>query len=467
MSDSAERASNGPGDAAARNAAAISMSTLEYAVGTGVITPEQLASIIALAPPASFAPAAVPEAPHETGWPSDVEVRRGLNAVSIAYWAGAIAVLFAFGWFLVDRWNVLGAGGVLVIAMVYAAMFLLAARVLALHGFARASALALLLFVGMVPLVTWAVLSLSGYWALLPQPHPGVLTARVTQPWNSVRLLPIDLMTLLAALVAAQRRRDSILGLPMAVALWFATVHIAPAVIDSELLSALASRLMLVDASIFLAVGYALETARAGNLDDEDFAFWFHAVGLLALVFSIGDIWSAAPGIVAHSTLLLGLLLVAAALYLRRRLFVVFAAAGLVAYLAYLAFDVFSKAVGFPVVLATFGIVVILLAVWAQRRYPALLRRTETAYGARRRIPGAWVVLAGGIVIAAALTVAYVPDARAAIAERHQRFQLERWRVRNAKVHARARRTNEPAGSPAADPPLDGRTPRPQDAARR
>lgn len=452
MGDDVERASNRRSNRAGRNGATqvevISLSTLEHAVGSGVITREQLDLIVALAPPESF------RAPRAGGGPAEpdqaTEARRGMNAVTIAYWAGAIAVLFAFGWFLVDRWKVLGAGAVLLIAAVYAVIFLVSARVLAQHAFAQASALALLLFIAMVPIVTWAVLSLTGYWDLVPALRLNPFMQGVAYPWDTVRWLPIDLTTLLAALAAARRTRDSLLGLPIAVSSWFAFAHAMPVVIDPDLLVGLASYLILVGAVGYLAIGYALESS---SREGDDFAFWFYLVGLIALFAALGGIWRDAPGIVAHAALVMAVLLATAGLYLRRVLFVGFASIGLIVYLGYLAFDVFQKAVGFPVVLATFGTVIILLAVWAQRRYPTLLRRTE-AVGPRRRVPAAREVLVGGLIIAAALTVAHVPTARSEIVQREYRFQVERWRTRNARKMARVRRTRAPIpGRPAGSQP--------------
>src|SRR5580765_7073769 len=79
-------------------AGAIAIHHLVAGVRDGIITNEQLNSLLARA------------AAERTDEP---EVRRGFNAVTIAYWAGAIAVLFALGWFLLERWIQLGAGGVL------------------------------------------------------------------------------------------------------------------------------------------------------------------------------------------------------------------------------------------------------------------------------------------------------------------------------------------------------------------
>ncbi|MDE3128019.1 MAG: hypothetical protein KGL38_08430, partial [Gemmatimonadota bacterium] len=100
----------------------VSDTRLAAAVAAGIITADQAAAIAALPGPVGESGAAAPEA------------RRALNAVSIAYFVGGAAVLFAFGWFIVDRWSVLGPGGILIVSLVYAALFALTARTLAHHG---------------------------------------------------------------------------------------------------------------------------------------------------------------------------------------------------------------------------------------------------------------------------------------------------------------------------------------------
>src|SRR5215217_6844818 len=73
---------------------AVPAQALRAAVARGVITEAQHAAVLALA---GMAPPA-----EQRG-----EAPRGFNWVTVAYAAGAAAVLFAFGWFLVDRWSAL------------------------------------------------------------------------------------------------------------------------------------------------------------------------------------------------------------------------------------------------------------------------------------------------------------------------------------------------------------------------
>src|SRR5689334_14690413 len=70
------------------------------------------------------------------------EARRGFNAVTVAYSLGALLVLVALGWFLFDRWESLGPGGVLVVAAVYAGAFAGTGALLRRRAFVVAGGLA-------------------------------------------------------------------------------------------------------------------------------------------------------------------------------------------------------------------------------------------------------------------------------------------------------------------------------------
>ena len=92
------------------------------------------------------------------------EAARTFNGIIIAYGVGALVVLFAFGWFMVDRWRVLGDSGVFGLAVAYAAVFLMVAHVLQREGFDTARGVAVLLAVAMAPLAMRALLRWIGVW---------------------------------------------------------------------------------------------------------------------------------------------------------------------------------------------------------------------------------------------------------------------------------------------------------------
>src|SRR5687767_14310674 len=115
------------------------------AVQRGIISPAQYDALLAMEPPdapAYFGPGggvldAVAVAEAGTGR----EPPRGFNWITITYYLGALTVMFAFGWFLVDRWKALGPGGILAVTSVYAALFVAAGEYLRRQGFRVAGGL--------------------------------------------------------------------------------------------------------------------------------------------------------------------------------------------------------------------------------------------------------------------------------------------------------------------------------------
>ena len=89
------------------------------------------------------------------------EARRGLNSVTVAYGLGGAAVVFAFGWFVADRWEVLGPAGVLAVSALYALLFSFTARYLGRLGFETAASVAALVAVATAPLA--AFINAGGY----------------------------------------------------------------------------------------------------------------------------------------------------------------------------------------------------------------------------------------------------------------------------------------------------------------
>jgi hypothetical protein len=131
-----------------------------------------------------------------------------------------------------------------------------------------------------------------------------------------------------------------------------------------------------------------------------------------------------------------------ASLYLRRRIFLFFGALASVAYLFYLAFDVFRKTLSFPILLASFGLALILLTVLFQRRYPAIARRMDAARGpGQSTLPGGYSALGTAVVIALALLLTAPPRERAR--------QRERWAKEKEWARRNPRRPEPVRPSPA------------------
>jgi hypothetical protein len=133
-------------------------------------------------------------------------------------------------------------------------------------------------------------------------------------------------------------------------------------------------------------------------------------------------------------------------------MFLVFGTIAFVGYLAYLAFDVFRTALSFPIVLATFGVCVIVVTVWLQRRYPELARRVEARQAGVRTVPHAGLVFGGAVVVALTLFAVQLPEARSRMADRWAQRRVTAVRVHRAQRDAQAHRGQPRVAPPSGEP---------------
>ena len=345
----------------------IPLEALDQAVVDGVITSDQRDTLVGAArrreEPSRLSPEAGP----------------GLNAVMVAYTVGAVIVLFAMGWFMIDRWRDLGPPGVLAIAIAFGAVLVIAARMLRTAGYPAAAGWTTALAVVMAPLAMWAFMRLTNLW---PDPQNVFANEPTMQSWL---WLTLELTTIAAALIALRFNRFPHLALEIAVAAALTVPALAIIIYGADFgLRYMSEWLLHAMGAALIAIGYAIH--RRG--EDKEMSNWFYLVGLSCTSIAWGFGWG------EHNSTRMALPLVAlaalaAAIYLRRRVFFLFGILGVFAWLGYLAFDVFREVASFPVVLATFGISVILLTVLAQRRYPAILAMVDSQRGDRSgTLPG-------------------------------------------------------------------------------
>lgn len=347
---------------------------LDVGLARGIITAEQRAQLQALL------------GETESAEPSR-EAERAFNGIAIAYAVGALVVLFAFGWFMVDRWKVLGDGGVFALSVTYAAIFLLVAQVLKREGFPFARGVATLLAVGMAPLAMWALMRWIGLWS----PELDAVCAKTPHPFALCQGQPmaIEFAAVAAALIAMRQMRFSPLMIPIAVVSVTLPERLlrewAPgAGFDG---AAMGWRWVIV-ASVLAAAAYLMDRNRR----DEDYGFWMWlsvAVAawfgcLMLFQFDHSLRWYLGP---------VSLLAITASVILRRRALLVVGLFGVFGFLAWLAGDVFKVTTAFPIVLAMIGVAIIVLTVWIQKRFPSVIQRMAGDPSRPAHFPGGVLAL--------------------------------------------------------------------------
>lgn len=347
---------------------------LNTGVEKGIISASQRDALLALA------------TGEGTGEGTRVEARRALNGVTIAYGVGALVVLFAFGWFLADRWKVLGPSGVFGVTIAYAAVFLVVAHVTRREGFPVAHGVATLLAVAMVPLATWALMQWTGVWS--PEYHRLCGLRVVPFGYCQGEKVAVELSAVAAALIALRRVKFPPLTIPIAVVSvsmperfireWSATGYSGVS---------MGWRWVIV-ASLVATAAYLIDR----RMRDDDYGLWFWvAASFATLVGTIGVLsgdeylrWYLGP---------VSLVVLVASVYLRRRILLALGIAGVFGYLAWLANDVFKLTLAFPLLLAVLGVAIIIVTVWLQRRFPEIVRRVGGDPSQPPTLPGGVFIL--------------------------------------------------------------------------
>ena len=387
---------------------------LDSAVSLGIITAEQAAEIRALTPE---------RAPR-------LHVPRSLGAETIGYVLGALTVLVAMGWFLADRWDWLGAGGVLAVAVLYAALLLVVGWRLRSEGYPLAANFATLLSVTMVPVAVVSVNELMGWFAA------EIGTACSPAGWIFWRCageeIVVEVFTVFALAAVLWRTRFSIAVLPLALLGLRFVFHAVTYVTGVPIGGMMAGWVMLIGTS--LATSAAYETSRRQR-GDEDFALWLH---LVAAIAASGTAAMLIAQVEWFRHLLIPAAFLAFAFSLRMRRFV-WSLLGLgwfVAYLGWLAADVFRDTPFFPIILAALGVGVIITTVWMQRNSARLVARFGgLATDGRPSFPGGIGLMLLPIVAA----VLQLPSARTAdVATRREWDAIQARQPKAPRVETKA-----------------------------
>lgn len=291
------------------------------------------------------------------------ETRKGLNAVTVAYYFGAMLMISACAWFLGDKWDDLGAPGVFGTVLVYMLVAVALGRYLRRKGYVVGGGLLITVAVCLVPLLTYTVEEMLGLW---PAERPGEYKEfypRVHASW-----IVMELATMAAALVALRYVPFGFLTAPLAYSFWFFSMDVAAFVFGRDLSYAQRCWTSVAVGALTVLVGYGLErTYRRREVPrTEDFAFWCYLFGLIAFWCGLTFMESGSElGRILYALVNVGL--IALGVKLRRAVFVVFGVLGVHVYLGHLAYEVFKDSVLFPFALALLGLSVILVTVFAQR----------------------------------------------------------------------------------------------------
>jgi hypothetical protein len=313
--------------------------------------------------------------------------RHRFDLTHLMYYAGALLVMGAMGWLITETWERLGGSGIFLVASAYALFFLAVGLWLWFRkGFRIAGGLFVTLSVWMVPLMTYGLQRWLGVWG---GDDPG--SYHDFHRWIRGGWFAMEVATLIAGAAALRFVRFPFLTVPIAITLWYMSMDATPIIVQMFATAPDTADFWNWRLNVSMVFGLAMIVFfyAVDRLTRRDYAFWGYLFGTVAF-------WGALSNMESHGELskavycLINVVLLGSAVYLRRRVFLVFGAIGVFLYLSHLAHMVFHDTIAFSIVLTVIGIALLWFGTWLHRNgkrmeekamaaLPPMLRRARPA----------------------------------------------------------------------------------------
>ncbi len=281
------------------------------------------------------------------------------NLLNVIYYLGALIVFYALITFASEGYSTYGVYGLFFISIAYAIFFCsIGIYFWKVKQWHVVGGLSLFLSLSLVPLITYAGQDIIGWWpGDCPGDYPDFY-AFIRGGW-----LMMELSTIVVVLVAMYFIRFPFLTVILYVTLWFMSMDIVP-----FLMMYTGMQLESLDELIAIVfglciIGIALWIDRKTK---EDFAFWAYLIGVLSFWLGITMIdytteWE------YFGYCVVNVFMVLLGPILKRLVFVIFGAMGVISYLGMLAYRCFATSSLFPLGLSIVGLGVIALGLALQR----------------------------------------------------------------------------------------------------
>jgi hypothetical protein len=286
--------------------------------------------------------------------------RSKLDVASVAYYFGALIVMSAMGWLMNLGWERFGGVAISLLAIGYALLFVLAGRTLWYkEKLVVPGGLLFTLAVWMTPLAIYGFEQATGVW---PQGAPNNFQSY--HIWVKGSWIGMEIGTIITSLLALRFIRFPFLTFPIAFSLWYMSMDLTPLLLGKpeftwhdRLWTSLCFGLLMI-----------LVTYLIDGRTREDYAFWGYLFGMMAFwgglsLMDSGSEWNKLLYCFVNLSLII------LAVFLQRRVFVVFGACGVFGYLGHLSYSVFKDSFLFPMALTLLGLAVIYLGVQYQRHH--------------------------------------------------------------------------------------------------
>lgn len=304
----------------------------------------------------------------------------------VLWYAGAVIIIGAMGMFTTLAFAEMGGKALTVTAVIYAAIAMfIAHRLWGRPGLRVPAGLLVAVAVSMTPMGIYGIQASYDLW---PEPFSDPGNYKDFYEWLNASWIYMDAGTVIVGIIALRFYPFPFIAAIMALALWFMSMDLTPWFYRGEDWGWDARQdvsLWFGLALIIVAWGLDLRKWAAG-----DFAFWLHLCGIVTF-WSALSLYDSDSEAAKAIYCLMNAGLVFLSVFLMRRVYSVFGAFGIAAYLEHLADDIFADSILFPVALSCIGLLVIGagivyfrrrddIAAWLNRTLPAGAQKLRPAH---------------------------------------------------------------------------------------
>jgi hypothetical protein len=276
----------------------------------------------------------------------------------LLYYFGALIVISAMTWFMTLGWAVFGGGGIFLISLLYALLFLwIGAKLWKKEELKIPAGLLITMAVCMAPLAIYGLESHFGWFPDENADNYRSFYFIIKSSW-----IWMEIGTIIAGLVALWFFPFPFLTAPIFFAAWFFSLDITSIVVGKEASFEQKSWVTLAFGVLILLVAYIIDLKKMPQ-----YAFWGYLFGTIAFWGSLTAICFGKGEIALFIYFLINISMMVKSVLLRRKVLLIFGAIGAFSYLSHLAYDLFENSILFPFALSAIGLIVIYLGVLYQK----------------------------------------------------------------------------------------------------
>jgi hypothetical protein len=295
---------------------------------------------------------------------NEPQVSSGFEAAHVAYYLGALLIIGAMGWFITNAWDRLSGLTLSAIAILYGVVFGSIGFWLYRKAATRIpGGILTVVAVCMTPMAIYGIERQLGWW---PSNVPGSYTR--FHPYIDGSWVLMEAVTVLVAAIALRLVRFPFIAAPAAYALWYMSMDATALAFGTHWTYKQECHISVVFGLAMMLIAYLVDTQS-----ELDFAFWFYLFGVLTFTGGLtlmgdGNQFGRAVYCVLH------LAMIALAIILQRRVFLIFGALGVFIYLMGEAEGYFRNSFGFTIALTVIGTLFIAGGIGLKRNESELTR---------------------------------------------------------------------------------------------